>query len=184
MGITDSPPASTSTQTKPRSRRLKRATRDDEWYTPPVIIEALRTTLGEIDLDPASSKEANAHVKAKHYYTIKDDGLCMPWKGAVWCNPPLRNHQVNGWIGRCRAHSEPTCMLLRWCDIPDRLIETADGICFIRYPLIASRDGYRRFWGPNASNNAKASTGHSLLVVVMLRCKPKGNEWAAVGPVR
>lgn len=61
-----------------------------EWYTPAIYIEAARRVLGTIDLDPASSVEANQTVKATTYYTQQNDGLVQEWKGAVWLNPPYK----------------------------------------------------------------------------------------------
>lgn len=60
----------------------------DEWYTPKEYIAAARKVIGEIDLDPASCKEANKVVKAEKIFTIEDDGLSKPWKGRIWLNPP------------------------------------------------------------------------------------------------
>jgi len=59
-----------------------------EWYTPIEIIELARQVMGEIDLDPASSDEAQANIKARHHLTEKDDGLSLPWFGNVFLNPP------------------------------------------------------------------------------------------------
>lgn len=61
---------------------------EDEWYTPPEYIAAVRSVLGEIDLDPASSVWANATVHATHFYSKEYDGLIRPWSGRVFMNPP------------------------------------------------------------------------------------------------
>jgi ParB family chromosome partitioning protein len=67
------------------------ANADDEWYTPPEIIELVRTVLGEIDLDPASCIEAQRTVMAKRFYTKHNDGLRQKWLGRVFLTPPYSN---------------------------------------------------------------------------------------------
>lgn len=62
--------------------------KNNEWYTPAVYIEAARQVMGDIDLDPASCEVANRTVRAKKYYTIEDDGLQYVWSERVWLNPP------------------------------------------------------------------------------------------------
>lgn len=57
-----------------------------QWYTPEKYIEGVREVLGQIDLDPASSPEANEVVQAKEFYT--SDGLEKGWHGRVFLNPP------------------------------------------------------------------------------------------------
>jgi phage N-6-adenine-methyltransferase len=59
-----------------------------EWYTPAHILERVRTVLGNIDLDPASSAIAQQRVQADRYFTEQDDGLAQDWSGKVFCNPP------------------------------------------------------------------------------------------------
>lgn len=67
---------------------VSQANGENEWYTPPEIIDRARRVMGGIDLDPASSETAQRHVQAKRFYTIADDGLAKKWKGRVWLNPP------------------------------------------------------------------------------------------------
>jgi DNA N-6-adenine-methyltransferase (Dam) len=59
-----------------------------EWYTPARYIEAAREVLGEIDLDPASSAQANAVVRASKFFSKEDDGLARDWFGRVFMNSP------------------------------------------------------------------------------------------------
>ena len=79
---------------------------NDLWQTPDYLLEAARATLGRIDLDPASSADANERVKATAYYTEQCSGLYRPWHmqlyatdtayGAsrVWLNPPYSRGNV------------------------------------------------------------------------------------------
>ena len=59
-----------------------------EHGTPPEIVEAARTVLGGIDLDPASSAVFNEIVRADKLFTKEDDGLAQEWSGRVFLNPP------------------------------------------------------------------------------------------------
>ena len=61
-----------------------------EWYTPKPYIAAAKKAMGDIDLDPATSKRAQRTVKAAKYYTAKQDGLLQPWSGNVFLNPPYK----------------------------------------------------------------------------------------------
>jgi len=61
---------------------------NNEWYTPADYIEAARAVMGTIDLDPASTEEANKVIRATKFYSIEENGLAHPWHGKVWMNPP------------------------------------------------------------------------------------------------
>jgi hypothetical protein len=61
---------------------------ENEWYTPAELIAQYRAIVLAIDVDPASSKEANTVVQAKKFYDAKSDGLTKKWVGSVWMNPP------------------------------------------------------------------------------------------------
>lgn len=68
---------------------------NDEWYTPVEIIRSL----GEFDLDPATSPEAySLNHSAKHIYTAKENGLKQDWIGRVWLNPPYSNPLIQQFL--------------------------------------------------------------------------------------
>lgn len=69
---------------------------DFEYMTPPEIIETARTFFGgTIDLDAASSEDANRFVKADKIFTIEFSALDNPWvandgsPANVWLNHPF-----------------------------------------------------------------------------------------------
>jgi hypothetical protein len=66
-----------------------------EWQTPEWLAAAATELMGGIDLDPASSKEANRTIGASKFYTRTDDGLTKRWSidgypSKVFLNPPGR----------------------------------------------------------------------------------------------
>jgi len=73
-----------------------------EIYTPAKIIEAARVTLGGfIELDPASSEKANETVKARRFFTLKDDGLNQIWAAqTLWMNHPFSRKGNPMWINK------------------------------------------------------------------------------------
>ena len=72
------------------SPKALHSTNTPKWGTPAHIVELARTLLGFIHLDPASSEEFNAIVKALMIYTELDNGLApeCEWLGNVFLNPP------------------------------------------------------------------------------------------------
>jgi hypothetical protein len=73
-----------------RSDLAHLSSESDDWYTPANLIDAARKTMGSIDTDPASCITAQRQIGATIFYTKDQDGLRtdLPWKGAVWLNPP------------------------------------------------------------------------------------------------
>lgn len=67
---------------------------DNEWYTPAEYIRAAVKVMGDIDLDPASSQEANIIVNTGLYFDAEMDGLALPWHGRVWLNPPYAGELI------------------------------------------------------------------------------------------
>ena len=112
---------------------------ENEWYTPPDIIERARGAMGAIDCDPASSAFANKNVKADTFYTIKENGLDLKWKGRVWLNPPYSNPLCAKF---CEAAAmkfldkeiEQACVLVNnatetaWFQ---RMLRVATAVCFL-----------------------------------------------------
>ena len=77
----------------------------DEWLTPPSLL----SKLGEFNLDPCAPI-VRPWDTAKYHYTVKDDGLNMPWKGRVWCNPPYGKH-ASAWLCRLAAHGNGLALI-------------------------------------------------------------------------
>lgn len=61
---------------------------NNEWGTPPDIIDSSRTVMGSIDIDPASNAQAQKVVNSLIYFTKHNSGLDHDWLGNVWLNPP------------------------------------------------------------------------------------------------
>ena len=68
------------------------ARNSDDWHTPAVFTDDARAVMGSIDLDPFTSVQANASVRATYIFTEADDSLNREWASpkvqTVWMNPP------------------------------------------------------------------------------------------------
>lgn len=73
------------------------ATGQDEWLTPPHVIDAL----GPFDLDPCAPR-LRPWDTAAHHYTADDNGLRQEWSGLVWLNPPYST--AAQWLARLAGH--------------------------------------------------------------------------------
>lgn len=74
----------------------------DERFTPPKYVSLIKTVLGTIDLDPASSDIGNRIVKARNIFTKLDNGLNQRWFGKVYCNPPYSRGNLEKWCAKAR----------------------------------------------------------------------------------
>jgi hypothetical protein len=133
---------------------VAQATGENEWYTPGEYIEAARTVLGNIELDPASTEEADAVVRAQRYYSIEDDGLSKDWRGRIWLNPPYASDLVGKFTAKLCRHYEmedvSAALVLvnnatetEWFQ---QLAWRASAICFPERRV--------KFWGPNGATGA------------------------------
>lgn len=113
----------------------------DSWFTPSMYTDMARDVMGEIDLDPFSSKVANDHVKAKRYFDVNSDAFKQQWfqdQGRVFMNPPygrkLIDAAVDIFLTNLANESISQAIVLvnnatetRWFHL---LLSYANAICF------------------------------------------------------
>ena len=73
---------------------IRHSSENSEFLTPQWLTDwshyvlGITHGVGGIDLDPASSLQANRTVRAKRIFTKADNGLFQDWHGNVFLNPP------------------------------------------------------------------------------------------------
>jgi DNA N-6-adenine-methyltransferase (Dam)/Protein of unknown function (DUF3102) len=136
-----------------------------EWFTPADVIAAARAVLGVIDLDPASTEDANAIVQAVSYFTVTDDGLRQPWRGRVWLNPPFARPLIDPFADKLVASvtaGDVTAAITITNNATDTqwvstLVSVAAAVCFPR--------GRVKFWQPHVTHDAGPLQGQAILYV-------------------
>ena len=108
---------------------------NNEWLTPPHIVDMVREVLGEIDCDPASCNAAQEYIQAKTYYTIETNGLDHSWLGRVFLNPPYQRGLIDRFISHLVSDAAVTQYITltnnatatKWCQM---LLLHSDVVCF------------------------------------------------------
>ena len=128
---------------------------NDEWYTPTEIIRSL----GDFDLDPASSEEAfRLNSSAKEIYTAMDNGLVQPWNGRIWLNPPYSNPLVQQFLLKMAEHNRGIALVFskieaKW--FHDIVLDNATAVKFL-YNRI-------QFFKPDGTKGMQPRNGSMLV---------------------
>ena len=147
-----------------QSMALLTSSESVEWYTPVRIINFARWFMGSIDLDPATTEQANTVVGAKIIYTQQDNGLQQPWYGNVWLNSPYgkTNQKSNQQIWYEYAMTQPIyqmCMLIN----SRQGYTWYENICD-SHPHVLIRDRLNFIPG-DGQKSGQAKTGSTLVYV-------------------
>ena len=125
----------------------------EHWLTPPSFLELVVRVMGAIDMDPATNR-ASLVPANDHCYVEERNGLLVPWKGRLFCNPPYgtkiplwceRMHQV---MRRLKSAEQligllPARVDTDWCQ--RHVLESADA-----WVLWSGRITFWRAWEPDA----------------------------------
>jgi len=145
------------------SRNKEGNPKNDEFYTPAFIFEALGL---EYDVDVCAPFDGVPWIPAAKHYSIADDGLIQDWQGLVWCNPPYS--KPTPWVDKFIFNANGVALVptskARWFK---RLWQEADGILMLDSAFKFERlDGQRAdifmptvlvSMGDKATNALKAS---------------------------
>lgn len=153
-----------------------------EWYTPPLIFEALGI---EFDLDPCSPGPLVVPwIPARSHYTKAEDGLTQPWHGRVWVNPPY-GAGIDRWLQRFCAHRNGIALIFARTDTQwfHTYASRADAVCFTRgrIPFVSPATPTNNCGGPGCGSvllahgnqcvEALRRSGLGLLIDLRVQCQ-------------
>lgn len=98
-----------------KTRLVMTSSANENWPTPPQILDPIYAHLGPILLDPCSNKDSIVKAQVKWSGpNIDTDGLAQSWQtgGIVYVNPPY-GRKIKPWISKCAeegriAHEQKT----------------------------------------------------------------------------
>ena len=86
-----------------------RRVRTDVWLTPPWLLELLGGWQS-FDLDPCASID-QPWPTARQHYTVRENGLLLPWFGNVWCNAPYSRALLRQFMARMAEHDRGIALI-------------------------------------------------------------------------
>ena len=130
--------------------------KNDEWRTPKSIFDALELVF---DLDPCWPLDGPCFVPARGRYNVHDDGLCQPWRGLVWLNPPFGGRRGHvPWLKKFFAHGNGIALV--------NALTSADWFHAVVAPnaqLLCFPNGKTKFIRPDGSVGSEPANGIILI---------------------
>lgn len=126
----------------------------DDWISPRWLLDRL----GDFDLDPCAC-DPQPWPAARQSYTRIQDGLTLPWRGLVYCNPPYHRDTLSQWIGRLADHDHGVALIFARTETSvfhTHVWPRARTMLFFR--------GRLRFYRPDGSIGAENAGGPSVLI--------------------
>lgn len=77
------------------------------WETPQEFFDKLNREF-DFTLDACATPE---NAKCINFYSPEQDGLSMPWRGRVWCNPPY-GRQVGQWVKKAYMSAQTGALVV------------------------------------------------------------------------
>ncbi len=145
------------------SANIQHSSGSVEAYTPPEVVEAGRATMGGIDLDPFSCREANKVVRATEYF--HKGGFHKDWHGRCFVNPPGGTLVRDTLLPSIRPDGKPgngySSQAVGWaCTLHQYLIGNVEQAIFVCFTL-------------NTFQNSNAIPGLKFLPYQFPFCVPR-----------